>query len=272
MTAVGSEVERLPWREHRAKYPEHTHGYDIFIQQEDDTNMATRSYVRVTPDMEERVVASYARLGDYAKVAQETNVTERQVRYIVKDRPVLGRSTGSLKQQALLLIRERGPYADIMGLHADLPGPHGLHNLVHILHSLHKAALIDFREASGKNGVTYLNIHARPVSVDALLMSEQSDTQAVTEEEPTVAVAPTNGADGPTYPELARLLSEQKQWLEAQGKAGQYMLAAELLQDTDPETAELLLTKAADIEHVGLSPVEREYLTYAEAHSDDPTG
>ena len=49
-------------------------------------------------------------------------------------------------------------------------------------------------------------------------------------------------------------------------KAAQYLAAAEVLADADPETAELLLTKATEVPHTGLSPVEREYLTYVEAH------
>lgn len=271
-SAEYTTIERLPWWEHRAKYPDHTHGYELFEEGEDVALMATRQYVKVTPDMEERVMAAYARLDDYAKTAAETNVTERQVRYIVKDRPVLKRDTGSLKVRVLNMVRERGPYPDVSSLHADLPGPHGLHNLVHVLHSLHKAELIDFKEdRSGGNGVNYLRIRAVLPTAEADFSGlaeadevlaevvEASDTQPVT------AVALTEPV-GPTYPELARLRELSAQAERDKVKAAQYLAAAEVLADADPETAELLLTKATEVPHTGLSPVEREYLTYVEAH------
>lgn len=289
--AEHSPVETLTNHMHWAKYPDHPHPVEWWGE---GVEVMPRDYMRVTPSIEERVVQSYIRTGDYAKTAAEANVTERQVRYIVRDRPALARDTGSLKIRVLTAIRDNGPYPDIMGLHRDVPGPHGLHNLVHVLHSLHKAELIDFKEdkANGR-GVNYLNIRATLATADAdfsaldepddlpdfvaeripeQLLPEVAHEEAevaqkerevaqkdIAEEAPTVA--PTVG---PTYPELARIREDAARLAAEEIQAHQYLAAAELLTNTDAETAELLLNKAAAIGTTRLNPVEAEYLAYAQ--------
>ena len=229
-----------------------------------------RTYIRVTPELEERVVASYIRTGSYAKTAQETNVTDRQVRYIIHDRPNLGRDNSSLKVRVLDLIRANGPYPDMMTLHKDIPGPHGLHNLVHVVHSLHKAALIDFRTERSKTGggTNYLAIKARevvPGNGKSVTPIELAPTElAPTDELPdqsTIHPAPST-----EYPELERLIAAEGETNEARTKASQYIAAAENLSDIDPGMADVLLAKAAAIDAWSLNPVESEYLTYAKAH------
>jgi hypothetical protein len=53
---------------------------------------------------------------------------------------------------------------------------------------------------------------------------------------------------------------------EGRQKASQYIAAAESLANIDPSEAERLMRKAADIDGPALTPVESEYLTYAQAH------
>ena len=221
--------------------------------------MSTREYVKVTPDMEERVLAAYGRTGSYEKTSRETNLDERRVRYIVNDRPRLGRDTSSLKQRMLDLIIERGPYLDMMALHKDIPGPHGMHNLVHLLHSLHKAGLIDFRVDSKGKDADYLNIRARKTTLNVGETSDAVDTL-----EPA---APTPEAD--PYPVLTALLSRAEANAEDRAKASKYLTAAEALSAVDPVMAETLLAKAADVDGPIMSPVESEYLAYVEAHPRD---
>lgn len=255
-----------------------------------------RSYVKVTPEMEERVINSYARTGSYEKTAAETNLDQRRVRYIVNDRPRLQRDSSSLKERVLTTIQEQGPFVDLMSLHRAMPGSHGLHNLVHILHSLHKAQLIDFREAPKKgtnNGGQYLNIRAREtkpsgadpsvtelrISVDGTSMSTDMEVDGTDTPEGEVstaevaltseAVGLTNGADPQAdvqFPLLSSLLRVQKETEEGRTKASRYIAAAENIADMDPDMAEHLMQKAADIDGPMLSPVEQEYLRYAETH------
>lgn len=244
----------------------------------------TRPYIKVTPEMEERVIASYARTGSYDKTSQETNVDARRVRYIVNDRPRLKRDSSSLKERALELIRANGPYVDVMALHRDMPGPHGLHNLVHILHSLNKAQLIEFRlDKSKSSGTNYLNIRARSTDGTDLSVSDTQDgttngavPMAAFEVGPTSGpVGPTSdvgatessspikGEDGLYFPELEKLVKAQRESSEGREKASKYIAAAEAIEDIDPNEAERLLRKAADIDGPVLSVVEKEYVRYA---------
>lgn len=156
--AEGGPIEHHPWYDCYLIVP--LSGKEITVAQP-----ATRAYVKVTPDMEDRVLASYGRTGSYEKTAREVNLDVRRVRYIVNDRPRLGRDSSSLKQRLLDLIAERGPYFDIYALHKDIPGPHGLHNLVHLLHSLNKSGLIEFRTDAKGRDTNYLNIRLREGAV-----------------------------------------------------------------------------------------------------------
>jgi hypothetical protein len=227
-----------------------------------------RAYIRVTPEMEERVIASYGRTGSYEKTAKETNLDQRRVRYIVNDRPRLKRDSSSLKERVLALITEKGPYVDVLALHRDIPGAHGLHNLVHILHSLHKGQLIDFRtERSATGGGTnYLaiRVRAKQAGTNGRELAPTSSVEA--------ELAPTSEASDLTvelpenFPELNRLLAYAEQTASARAKADQYLAAAERLSDVDPAMADILIAKATAIDTAILSPVESEYLAYAKAH------
>jgi hypothetical protein len=264
--ADGGPIERHPWWQCPTLFPPPKPKEASPVT---EMNLSPRTYIKVTPEMEERVVNSYARTGSYDKTSAETNVDPRRVRYIVNDRPRLKRDSSSLKERALALIQANGPYVDVMALHRDMPGPHGLHNLVHILHSLHKAQLIDFRlDKSKSSGGNYLNIRARDMSsdTDGTDMSVDATQVGTTNGADTQELAPTSDVGPSSFPELDRLQRLAKETAEGRAKAAQYIAAAENLADVDPEMADRLLAKAADIDGPSLSPVEGEYLAYSLAY------
>jgi hypothetical protein len=265
-TAEGSDLERLPWYEHRAVYPDHAHNYELFgVLTDLEKDMAeTRTWNRVTPEMEDRVQAAFGRHKSYAETAAETNLSERQVRYILSGKT----SLGSLKQRMLALIEQRGKFADIHELYEELPGSHGMHNFVHVLHSLHSEGVIDFREVkAGTGGTSYLDIRAakRRTNGEAKpepeVVEAEADVTAVSQPE-EVAHTPV----GESYPELARIRELNATLMRQRGAADRYMKAAEALGNDDPDMVELLLRKATEAEVSSLNPVESEYLQWVEAH------
>ncbi len=267
-TAEGSDLERLPWYEHRVVYPDHAHNYELFgVLTDLEKDMAeTRSWNRVTPEMEDRVRAAFTRHRNYADAASETNLSERQVRYILSGKT----SLGSLKQRMLALIEQRGRFADIHELYEELPGSHGMHNFVHVLHSLHSEGLIDFREVkAGTGGTSYLDIRAAKRRTNGEAKHEpevevvevEADVTAVAQPE---EVAPTPISEG--YPELFLIRERHALLVHQRGAADRYMKAAEALGNDDPDMVELLLRKATEAETGSLSPVEAEYLRWVEEH------
>lgn len=128
-TAEGGAIERLPWDEHRATYPDHRHpslaeaqGEDMNMQTAAHPSLApaeegeTRGYIRVTPELEARVVAMRARepLSDYATIAEYLSLPERTVKYVLSELPGLRRSKdvaqaeASLKQRILWTLDVSG--------------------------------------------------------------------------------------------------------------------------------------------------------------------
>ena len=221
----------------------------------------SRTYLKVTPELEERVVNAFERHGNYEQTAREVNLTQSQVKYALAKH----KSALSLKERMLVVIREQGPFPTLSSLYAKLTGPHGMHNFVHVLHSLHKAGLIDFTEDnSGGGRGNYLDIRARTNGK----APEVSDTR-VTQPESVVPPTPVVVATPqPTYPELERLFGLATEALMGKKRAARYLEAAEVLAEVDPESSESLLQRAAQAETTVLSPVESEYLSYVEAHPD----
>lgn len=263
--AEGGEIEVMQWWQHRHVYPTHIHNYELFTE---DTMSDSRTYLKVTPELEERVVHAYARHGNYTDTAREVNLTPRQVKYALTKH----NDAVSLKERTLSVIREKGPFPTLVSLYAELPGAHGMHNFVHILHSLHKSGLIDFTEdnSSGGRG-NYLNIRARTNgSAPEVRDIQVSQPEPVVTPTPVVVTTPKS-----TYPELERLFGLAVEALNGKRKATQWLAAAELLSETDPETSDLLLQRAAQAETTVLAPVESEYLRYVEDHpdtDDNPAG
>lgn len=265
--AEGDTPEHHWWWQCPTLFPPPKQKEPLVAEQELILPEMTRQYIKVTPEMEARVIASYSRTGSYDKTAAETNVDARRVRYIVNDRPRLKRDSSSLKERALELIKANGPYVDVMALHRDMPGPHGLHNLVHILHSLNKAQLIEFRlDKSKSSGTNYLNIRARGTDMSTNAMQDGTSQNSPDELAPT-ELAPTSDV-GPTedFPELDKLMKASAESREGREKAGKYIAAAENIADVDPDMAERLLAKAADIDGPTLTMVEQEYLRYAKTY------
>jgi len=147
---------------------------------------------------------------------------------------------------------------------------------VHILHSLHKAQLIDFRTERSKTGAgtNYLAIRVRDVvprngkTQDVIELGPTSDGELALTAEPQEEVTLSKERESlpPEFPELDRLVAAESETNEARTKASQYIAAAENLSDIDPGMADVLLAKAAAIDAWSLSPVETEYLAYAKAH------
>jgi hypothetical protein len=272
-TAEGGEIERLPYWEHVRKYPHHVHTWTT-----EDQMAEKRNYVKVTPEMEGTILAVKHNnpLWGYGEIANFLNLGERTVKYVIVDMPRLKRLAAteqkqvtSLKQRILDLLEEV-EMPDVASIRMMLGRADTDHDIVHVLHSLHKEGRVDFDEKGAHKEPVRIHTTKRPAQRK---QAEKEQTVAVSNaveaaidkhgNEIGISVpAPT----GPLWPELNRLYALEAQRQDSDARAMRYIEAAEILKDQDPEASAILLQKAEELNAAYPSPVEIEYMEYAKSH------
>lgn len=260
-----------------------------------------RPYFRVTADIEANIID--ARTSDsvasYAEIAKAVGVPERTVKYVLVDLPRLRRvnsgeakAEGSLKRRIMQVVSALGQVADVGELRRVLGMADDEHSVMHVLHSLHTQGKLDFTErGNGMGTATVINIRlpkkgkrngihpTEPVPLPVISrQQEEQDISARAKAIEPEATAPQVSAPGPdesaAYPLLTELLERERKRNDGDPKALAYVAAAEAIKDVDRVTYDVLMTKAAAFDVPYPSPLEREYLSYAERHGvpDAPGG
>jgi hypothetical protein len=239
-----------------------------------------RQYIKITPIMEAQVLRVRQVLGvaaTHAAVAEQVGLPERTVRYILTELPRLRRDeigdaevAKSLKERVYDWVREIGEIKDVGELRRLLGMADPEHDVVHVLHSLHTQGRIDFDErGNGQGTATYVNIRlpkkgskSRPQSEPAAPPVEESVPAVPSQPEPSQPESVVAG-----YPLLDALRERETQRLAADAKAMGYLTAAEALAQIDPDESARLMKRIDDLAVTFPSPLEREYLRYAEEKS-----
>ena len=153
--AIGGPIWKEDIATHRLHYPYHVHPYS---EQELVTMMETqkRTYTKVTPELEAAVQVARTQLGptaSYTEIADYASVPERTVKYILIDIPRLRRGangeanvTASLKERIVGVLTAVGEMRTVEELRRVLGHGDPDHDIVHVLHSLHKQGKVDFTE------------------------------------------------------------------------------------------------------------------------------
>jgi hypothetical protein len=285
--AEGGPIEVDDFPTHRATYPHHIHMYgdsDMTVQ----ATPPTRQYIKVTPEMEAHVIATRAKYPteSYDSIAETCALPKRTIEYILTDLPRLRRmndgevkAQGTLKQRILWTL-DVLPVEDVRAFRRILGRLDTDHDIVHVLHDLHKQGWVDFDESTAGKSPT--NIHMTARGKGQGLPKVERETETVVEENPlrldnldgTTGVTVTDLGRGatlyePNYPLLDELLAREGKRIAGDNKSFKYMEAADLIRDEDPETAALLDEKAKANDIPFPSPVEAEYLRYVAAHTKE---
>jgi alkylated DNA nucleotide flippase Atl1 len=96
----------------------------------------------------------------------------------------------------------------------------------------------------------------------------EAGSEATTEAAPQSTTPPS--APGPEregYPLLDALLERERTRLDGDSKGMAFVVAAEAIQDIDPDTARTLMEKAKAYDVPFPSPIEQEYIRYVAEHS-----
>jgi len=248
-----------------------------------------RQYIKITPEMEGEVLAVRHRLGigaTFGDIAEEVNLPSRTVRYILTQMPHLKRqqsgdevTAASLKDRIYDVISTVLVIRDVPELRALLGMGDPEHDVVHVLHSLHSQGRIDFDErGNGQGTATYVNIRMpkrgpKPKPVEAnnddgipsgfpRVPAGEPAPEPVAQVTAPVEAQPTPVEEG--YPLLVALVAREAQRREADEKGLTYLAAAETLKDVDPEMYRELIARAEGDATPFPSPLEREYLRYAQ--------
>ena len=251
----------------------------------------TRPYTRVTADIEARVISAREKLGitSYADIAEHTGLSASTVKYVLTELPRLRRvhsgeakAQGSLKERVMAAVKVLGPISDVTELRRIVGMADSDHDVMHVLHSLHTQGRIDFTErGNGMGTATAVDIHvpkkgskrvdretydALPEIVKDRLPETLVEPEATTDAAPLpIQSAPEPESAG--YPLLDALLDRERKRLEGDSKGMAFVVAAEAIQDIDPDTARELMLKAKQYDVPFPSPVEQEYIRYVAAHS-----
>jgi hypothetical protein len=337
--ALGGPIEVDDFPTHRDRYPQHVHMYGVQLTMantaitpkrssterladprilQDPNGDGNRGYIRVTADMEARVLAMREVMGtaSYGDLAEAAALPERTIRYILTDLPRLRRSSAgeakaarSLKERVLAVVQEMEVVRDVAELRRIVGMADTEHDVVHVLHSLHTQGRIDFTERGSQQGkATVVDIRlpkkgskrvdretyeALPeivkdrlpeALVEEAVASAMLDDhpegaytakptavepEATTQETPlTTPSAPEPEAEG--YPLLDALLDRERKRQDSDSKGMAFVVAAEAIQQIDPETAASLMKKAEVYNVPFPSPIEQEYIRYVAAHSTHP--
>jgi hypothetical protein len=286
--AEGGDIETLTFPAHRAKYPDHIHplmnGDTVSTTPNHvapsprlapvDADEPSRGYIRVTPELEARVIAYRTRFPTigYAELGEMLDLPHRTVAYVLTDLPRLRAvngegKEGSLKQRILWTL-DALDMDNVRELRRVLGRADTDHDIVHVLHSLHKEGKVDFIEKGASKEPINIHLTKRgrgeglPKSVkDEVVAATATAEEPVAEQAEAEAVAEPQPSDI-EFPLLDALLDREKERLDADGKMFRYMEAADLIRANDPETAAILDTKAQQNDVPLPSPIEAEYLRY----------
>ena len=111
--------------------------------------------IRVTPEIEANVLAARERLGSTASrkdISEIAGVPPRTVGYVLTDLPRLRGERNEVLRQPSLKVRivktleTHGAVSSVVELRRLLGGDRSAHDVVHVLHSLHKQGKVDFIE------------------------------------------------------------------------------------------------------------------------------
>jgi len=256
-----------------------------------------RPYTRVTPDMEAAVLHARDVMGfvSYADIARVTDLPERTIKYVLTDLPRLRRANAgeekaaaSLKQRVFRAVQDLGPIKDVAEIRRIVGMADSDHDVMHVLHSLHTQGRIDFDErGNGMGTATVVNIRlpkkngrAAAFSGDHAVFVTGINPDGTVEVIDPVAIGPeATTPDTPVtepsapepdepegYPLLDALLERERMRLDADNKGMAFVVAAEAIQDIDPEAAANLM-KRAEVYNVPFpSPIEQEYIRYVAEH------
>ena len=236
----------------------------------------TRGYIKVTPDLEARVIAYKTRfpLSDYKELSDMVDLPERTVKYILVDLPRLRATNdgeaghqGTIKQR-ILWILDALPMDNVPELRRVLGRADTEHDIVHALHDLHKLGKVDFREVGAHKQPEDIRLTARgrgeglPKAVKAEVEDAKDAPTPVEERRTEHTVGDL--AQVAAFPLLDALLAREQE-RQAQDNAGfKYLEAAEAIKDVDPVMYSALVEKAqSDIPFP--SPIEAEYMKYVAA-------
>ncbi len=249
-----------------------------------------RDYTRVTAEIEARVISTREKLGGvgYDAIAEYTGLSERTVKYILVELPRLRRINAgeakaqhSLKERVMVAVREIGPIKDVQELRRIVGMADTDHDVMHVLHSLHTQGRIDFTErGNGMGTATAVDIRlpkkgSKRVdreTYDALpeivkdRLPEAVEPEATEQETPQSSPPAAPEPVGADYPFLDALLERERKRLDGDTKGMAFVVAAEAIQDIDPETAKELMEKAKQYDTPFPSPIEQEYIRYVAAH------
>jgi hypothetical protein len=307
--AEGGSVEKDDFLTHRLRYPHHIHPLMEDIPM---TTEQGRTYLKVTGEMEARVLAYRERLGttSYADIAEAADLPERTIKYILTDLPRLRRvndgefaTKGSLRERILWLLEEidvksAAELRRILGM-ADTP-----HDVVHVLHGLRQQGKVTFDERVkgeptnisltrggnklGRKGGGFTVQAVADAELDAVEKTEGAHTvkpkpgtngvepfvaqrvhESVADEVPVQPTPEAAFAAVETYPLLDELRVREVERRERDAKAMAYVAAAEAVKDVDRVMHDDLMAKADAFNVAFPSPIESEYLRFAEAHRDE---
>ena len=131
--------------------------------------------------------------------------------------------------------------------------------------SLRLAARATRLPKKGSKRLTQAQVEALPEIVRDRL-PEAVEPEATEQEtpQPLPPAAPEPVGEG--YPLLDALLDRERTRLEGDSKGMAFVVAAEAIQDIDPETAKELMQKAKQYDVPFPSPIEQEYIRYVAAH------
>lgn len=268
-TAEGGPIERMDFWAHKAKYPDHPHPVD----NPEDEMPDKRNYVKITPELEGTILAVKHEnpLWTYDEIASFLNLSRRTVQYVMTEMPALKRmqagdtnTKASLKDRIIDLL-DATEMPDVASVRMMLGRADSDHDIVHVLHSLHKEGRIDFDEKGPHKEPIRIHMTKRPAQRKQAEKQEQA-VNAMTADHPSRETTAATVQGAPLWPELNRLYALEAKRKDGDARSIRYIEAAELLKDTDPETAALLLDKAQEHDVAYPSPVEIEYMEYAKSH------
>jgi hypothetical protein len=293
--ATGGDITREDFPTHRANFPSHIHMYGDEMMSskatknledptvlQDPNGTGQRGYIRVTPELEARVLAVQTHLGmtaSHREIATECELPVRTVQYILVDLPRLRRLkegeeevVKSLKERVYDFIASADPrpVRDVHEVRRVLSLSDDVHNIVHILHSLHAQGRIDFDERGSQGRAEYLNIR---LAKKANGKTEKQEAIAKATEElghppiDATEVSVTLVEPEPKgYPLLDALLEREGKRIAQDATMMAYVTAAEAIVNIDREAYDLLMAKAAQYDVIYPSPIESEYLRYVADH------
>lgn len=165
----------------------------------------------------------------------------------------------SSREAILAIVRREGviptgrKLAQLLRRESSSHGSLGQHSINHQLHSMVKAGLLEARTVRNGNtqGLVDIRLGDSPWH------------------EQTAAVPAAEVVVVSSWPELERL----RQWVDTteteRQRSARLIEAADLLIEADPDEAERLLARAAEVAPAELSPAELEYLRFAAAHTQE---